>query len=158
MTSSQQPTKPSWDHNDPATYQRLGVPIPRLLRVRELQAYKDWVEEGGLDRIALAHGIKADFIYSLSEHKPAVSVAYLRALQAVPSLQTVMARGDVLSMSTASALQMIEDAENGWSSEEEEAENKDDKEQADTIVYWGSGNRSDFLDFWPVCWDGIHPV
>ena len=32
-------------------------------------------------------------------------------------------------MSTASALQMMEDAENGWSSEEE-AENEDDKEQA----------------------------
>jgi hypothetical protein len=33
-------------------------------------------------------------------------------------------------MSTASALQMMEDAENGWSSEEE-AENEDDKEQAE---------------------------
>jgi hypothetical protein len=54
MTSPQQPPQPSCDPQDPATYQRLGIPVPRLLRVRELQAYNDWVEDGGLDKIALA--------------------------------------------------------------------------------------------------------
>jgi hypothetical protein len=91
------------------------------------------VEDGGLDRIASAHGIKPDFIYHLSEHTPVVYVAYLHALEAVPGLATVMApttRADRPSMSTASALQMIEDAANGWSSEEE-AENEDDKEKAE---------------------------
>ncbi|RYN16615.1 hypothetical protein AA0115_g12267 [Alternaria tenuissima] len=133
MTSSQQPPRSTWDPQDPATYQRLGVPVPDLLRVRELQAYKDWVEDGGLERIASAHGIKPDFIYHLSEHTPAVYLAYRHALEAVPGLATVMAptpRADRPSMSTASALQMIEDAANGWSSEEE-AENEDDKEQAE---------------------------
>ncbi|OWY42223.1 hypothetical protein AALT_g11455 [Alternaria alternata] len=66
MTSSQQPLRSSWDPQDPATHQRLGVPVPDLLPVRELQPYKNWVEDG----------------------------------------------------------------ENGWSSEEE-AENEDDKEQAE---------------------------
>ncbi|RYN30736.1 hypothetical protein AA0114_g12235 [Alternaria tenuissima] len=131
MTSSQQPPQSSWDSQDPATYQRLGVPVPRLLRVRELQAYKDWVEDGGLDRIASAHGIKPDFIYHLSDHTPAVYLAYRRALRAVPGLATVMAptpRDDMPSMSTATAQQMIQDAECGWSSEEED-EKEDDKEQ-----------------------------
>ena len=133
MTSSQQPLRSSWDPQDPATHQRLGVPVPDLLPVRELQPYKNWVEDSGLDRIASAHGIKPDHICHLCEHTPAVYLAYRHALEAVPGLANVMAptpRVDRPSMSTASALQMMEDAENGWSSEEE-AENEDDKEQAE---------------------------
>ena len=84
-----------------------------------------------MDRIASAHGIKPDFIYHLSDHTPAVYLAYRRALRAVPGLATVMAptpRDDMPSMSTATAQQMIQDAECGWSSEEED-EKEDDKEQ-----------------------------
>lgn len=129
MTSSQQPPRPSYDPEDPATYQRLGVPVPVLLRIRELQAYKDWVEDGGLDRFATAYGVRPDFIYHLSDTKPAVVWAFYMELEAVPGLETIMkptSRADMACMPISTALQLIQETENGWSSEEE-ADNEDNK-------------------------------
>jgi hypothetical protein len=104
--------------------------VPVLLRIRELQAYKDWVEDGGLDRFATAHGVRPDFIYHLSDIKPAVVWAFYMELEAVPGLETITkptSRADMVCMPISTALQLIQDTENGWSSEEE-TDDEDNKE------------------------------
>ncbi|KAF1836907.1 hypothetical protein BDW02DRAFT_577648 [Decorospora gaudefroyi] len=132
MTSSQQPPqpRPSHDLQDPATYLRKGCPVPYMILVRALQSYKNWVEDGGLDKFASTHGVEPDFIYRLYETDFKAVFAYLEVVRAMPGLEDLMEPTLRLSVSHSSARQIIDDCENGWSSEEE-AEDEDDKEETE---------------------------
>ncbi|KAI4667750.1 uncharacterized protein J4E88_010151 [Alternaria novae-zelandiae] len=103
--------------------------VPRIRRVRELQAYKDWVEAGGLDRFAAEHNVKPDFANRLCDVKPDVAIAFYLKLATIPGLETTMAPPSNEVYAPASyGLQIIQDMENGWSSEDE-TDDKKAKEQ-----------------------------
>jgi hypothetical protein len=131
MTSTQTPHRPYQASEDPATYERLGLPVPRLIQVREHQAYKDWVEEGGLERFANKHNVKVDFMYYCCETKGEVVAAYISELTAIPGLPDIMIQpwtGPLMSYESAqNAMAYAE----GWSTSEDEAEDEDDKEQTE---------------------------
>ena len=103
--------------------------VPRIRRVRELQAYKDWVEAGGLERFAAEHNVKPDFADRLCDVKPDVAIAFYLKLATIPGLETTMAPPSNGVYAPASyGLQIIQDTENGWSSEDE-TDNKKAREQ-----------------------------
>ncbi|RMZ69057.1 hypothetical protein GMOD_00002969 [Pyrenophora seminiperda CCB06] len=129
MTSPQAPPQRLIDPQDPAEYERIELRVPALIRVRALQAYQDWVEDGGLERFAKKHNVNPDFIYHLSGTKPAVMVAYIAELEAIPGLKAMMLPPPTgLCLSDESAQDGMALAE-GWYTSEDETEDEDDKEQ-----------------------------
>ncbi|KAF2820798.1 hypothetical protein CC86DRAFT_374125 [Ophiobolus disseminans] len=124
---------------DAARYLRRGIKPPICAQVQELQAYKDWVKGGGLERFAAAHNVKPDFVHRFSEYpsKPLLIFEFYEELETIPGLEAVMApppRENLSCTSASSMRQFIDEMECGSSgdssSEDEAAEQKDEELQS----------------------------
>ncbi|KAF1839699.1 hypothetical protein BDW02DRAFT_593572 [Decorospora gaudefroyi] len=134
MSSSELPIRSRIDPQDPETYLRFGAPVPKIIRIRELQAYKDWVKNGGLERFAKAHNVEPDFLSYCSRVKFDVIRAFYHELATVPGLEAFMAPtpiADLPSIPFEYGIQIMQDTENGWSSGDDTEDEEDDGKQTE---------------------------
>ncbi|KAI4927206.1 uncharacterized protein J4E92_006373 [Alternaria infectoria] len=85
-------------------------------RVKHLPEYKAWVAGGGLARFANEQNLETDFVDHIFRTSPQVQIAYDRILRTMPSLLQEMTRDmrpEPTTHSQATALQAINDYEQG---------------------------------------------
>jgi hypothetical protein len=93
------------------------------------------VKDGGLERFAKTHNVKPDFIYHYCDTEFAVIWAFHKELATVPGLEAIMAsrsRANLPYMPFSYGIQIMQDTENGWSSEDD-TEDEEDGKQANSV-------------------------
>ncbi|KAI4649906.1 uncharacterized protein J4E79_009752 [Alternaria viburni] len=102
-----------------ASVPRRAIPETMYDRVKHLPEYKAWVAGGGLARFANEQDLETDFVDHIFRTSPQVQIAYDRILRTMPSLLQEMTRDmrpEPTTYSQATALQAINDYEQGSSS------------------------------------------